>query len=282
MIHKRFTLWLACLCLVHSANGEEIGEIPDKPAPDTQAFLGVATAAMPAILSDHLALEPDGGVVVETVGNNSPAQQAGIQVHDVITKVAGKPIQSPLDLGREIRTHKPGNTIRIHRIHQGKSDTLDVVLAQREEMPIPREMEEDQDAPGIEQLRDHLLNLKQRLKGIQLPKAAAQQAPAPAPMGGVRIQGGGELRLADPNGTIGFKSDQNGTEITVRDNNNQIIWTGPWDTPQDKASAPDSIRARIEQFNILPTHDGNGLQLQMGNHPPEQIPDDGMEDEENP
>jgi hypothetical protein len=65
----------------------------------------------------------------------------------------------------------------------------------------------------------------------------------------------------DDQGSIELKAVDGGKEITVRDPQDQIIWSGPWDTEQDKAAAPDDVRQRIERLNF--DGQGNGLRLQF-------------------
>ena len=66
------------------------------------------------------------------------------------------------------------------------------------------------------------------------------------------------IRMMDDKGSVEIKSTGEATEVTVRDKANEIIWSGPWDTEQDKAAAPDEVRERIEKRNI-----GGGLKLQF-------------------
>jgi hypothetical protein len=90
--------------------------------------------------------------------------------------------------------------------------------------------------------------------GIQIPQGGIQ-----IPQGGIRIHQGATLRMMDDEGSIEVKTNEDGKEVTVRDKDNHITWTGPWDTEQDKAAAPDDIRKRVERINIDDA--GNGLRF---------------------
>jgi hypothetical protein len=69
----------------------------------------------------------------------------------------------------------------------------------------------------------------------------------------------------DDQGSIELKSNEGGKEITVRDKDQNITWTGPWDTDQDKAAAPDDVRKRVERLDF--DSGANGLRLRLRNIP---------------
>jgi S1-C subfamily serine protease len=75
--------------------------------------------------------QPDGQVVV-VVSPNSPAEQAGLQAGDVITKVDGKQIsdQNPL-ANLLIFSHKPGDTVTLTIERNGTEQTVTVTLGER-------------------------------------------------------------------------------------------------------------------------------------------------------
>ena len=95
------------------------------------AFLGVVSSEVPDMLADHLALKSGEGVIVRSLVPDGPAAQSGIAVHDVITKVAGQPVGSPLEISKQVSGHQPGESISIDLIHQGKPSTLEVTLGTR-------------------------------------------------------------------------------------------------------------------------------------------------------
>lgn len=244
----------------------------DGNAAKLPAFLGVETGVIPEILREHLQLPADVGVIIQTLREESPAATAGLRVGDLITGMAGKPIKSSADLRERIRAQHAGDTVKIDVIQKGKPANLSVMLNQ-----IPKDLVEPQAGnPDIQNLDARVNGMRQQLQQLQFQLGGAM----PGIQGGINIQGGGEVRLSDGEGVIGFKSGDDGTEITVRDLQDKVIWSGPWDTEQDKAAAPDDIRRRIERLNIRQNNLGNGIQLRMGGNGIE-IPDI-QEDPENP
>jgi serine protease Do len=68
------------------------------------------------------------GVVVRRVALNSPAQQAGIQVGDIITQFNDKPIRTASDLTRELYFAQPNQRITLTVQREGQQVRLTVTL----------------------------------------------------------------------------------------------------------------------------------------------------------
>ena len=257
-------------------------------------YLGVVSNPVTATLAEHLALKPGEGVVVGAVMPGGPAEKAGVAVHDVITRLGGEPVGSSEELTHRVSSHKPGDTVKLDLIHKGKPTELELVLGTRPDqlaMPQPQALDQlnldgvpqdlanrvrrmiegnlgelkldlGQDAPQAEpQVEDAFRQMRDRMekamRGLQMPEIP--QGGIQIPQGGIRIHQGATLRMMDDQGSIEVKTNDDGKEVTVRDKDNNITWTGPWDTEQDKAAAPDGIRQRIERLNIDDA--GNGLRL---------------------
>lgn len=277
-----------------------------KPASHPRAaFLGVVTDELPEMLAEHLGLGNQAGIIVRSVVPDGPAAKAGLATHDVITRVQDQPVASPADLTREITARKPGDPVKLDVVQKGKPARLDVILGERpdqtaalpQEQPlgdlnldaVPKDLADrirgmiegnigqmelppdrgELGAPpamedAIRQMRERM---EKALGGFELPQAGIQ--------GHFDVQSGATFRMMDDQGSVEVKSNDGAKEVTVRDKDNQVVWTGPWDTEQDKAAAPDEVRQRIERLNIETDIKGNGLQLRMRPVPP---PGDGKPD----
>lgn len=262
------------------------------------AYLGVVAVAVPEMLAEHLGLAQDAGVLVQAVCPDSPSAKAGVAVHDLITRIDDVAVASSADLTREVAKRQPGQQVRLGLIHKGKPANLDVTLEARPadlaaaapQLPndlqleqlqldgIPEELAErirrmvegnlgemkleferglDQAAPQIE---DAMREARQRMQDALKQQLQLPEIPA-IPRGGIEIHQGATFRLMDGEGSIEMKASDGGKEVTVRDQDDQILWTGPWDTEQDKAAAPEDIRQRIERLNF--DNQGNGLRFQF-------------------
>ncbi|MDN4598227.1 S1C family serine protease [Leifsonia virtsii] len=72
--------------------------------------------------------EGEPGLYVQAVVPGGPAEQAGLQAGDIITKVDGRPVASVDDLTAKQLTSKPGDTVRITYVRDGKTDRTTVTL----------------------------------------------------------------------------------------------------------------------------------------------------------
>ena len=68
------------------------------------------------------------GVVVRRVAQGSPAQQAGIQVGDIITQYNDKPIRTASDLTRELYFAQPNQRITLTVLREGQQVRIPVTL----------------------------------------------------------------------------------------------------------------------------------------------------------
>ena len=68
------------------------------------------------------------GALVASVTNDSPAQKVGVKPGDVITEVQGKKIDTPHDLQVAVGSVKPGNTLALTVIRDGKTLNLSPVI----------------------------------------------------------------------------------------------------------------------------------------------------------
>ena len=89
--------------------------------PVTFAFLGVQTQ------DSGQGVVGDGALIV-SVEKGSPADKAGIQQGDVVTKVGTTAIDSSTTLSARIRQSDPGTVLRVSITRNGAARTLDVTL----------------------------------------------------------------------------------------------------------------------------------------------------------
>ncbi|MEL5959314.1 trypsin-like peptidase domain-containing protein, partial [Streptomyces sp. CLV115] len=83
--------------------------------------------------------EKSGGAIIsdrgvggtEAVSKDGPADRAGLKAGDVITKFNDTPIDSGPTLIGEIWTHKPGDRVTLTYTRDGRTDTAEVTLGER-------------------------------------------------------------------------------------------------------------------------------------------------------
>ena len=242
------------------------------------------------MLAEHLGLKAGEGILVRGLMPDGPAAKAGVAVHDVITRVADQPVNSPADLSREINSKKPGEPIQLKLVHKGKPTEVEVTLGTRPDdltamNPAPLDQLKLDGVPqeladrvrdmiqgnlgAIEldhgnDLADAAPEVEEAMREMKQRMADAMEdlkVPAPQLRNRIEVHQGATIRMMDQQGSIELKTNEGGKEVTLRDTNDEVTWTGPWDTEQDKAAAPDDVRERVDRLNLDTNFKGNGLRL---------------------
>ncbi|MGD0738794.1 MAG: trypsin-like peptidase domain-containing protein [Terracidiphilus sp.] len=98
------------------------------------------------------------GVLVQQVQPNGPADKAGIKAGDIITTVDGRSIKDGDDLVNEIASRRPGSTIRLGYVRDGKPMDTTVTIGDRDKVfadlnnPQPETTQEGETDPSESKL----------------------------------------------------------------------------------------------------------------------------------
>ncbi|WP_030762708.1 S1C family serine protease [Streptomyces sp. NRRL F-2664] len=76
-------------------------------------------------------ISEQGAAANELVDPNGPAGKAGLKPGDIITEFGGKPVDSGPTLISMIWTYKPGDTVKLTYLRDGKPTTVDITLGSR-------------------------------------------------------------------------------------------------------------------------------------------------------
>ena len=110
------------------------------------AFLGVTSESLYPQLAEHLGIDSKSGALITDVVNGSPADDAGLKgasgettfqlQHiktggDVVVAVDGKPVFANNDLSELVAAHKPGDTVTLDILRDGRHAQVQVTLASR-------------------------------------------------------------------------------------------------------------------------------------------------------
>lgn len=265
-----------------------------KPVAAPTAFLGVISSELPEVLSQHLKLEEGQGILVRSLVPDGPAAKAGLQVNDIIVKVGDTTVGSPADISRQVSAKKPGDTVKLEFIHKGTPTTAEVILGTKPAILAAGEMQPLQqlDMDGLphdlaQRVRDAIAgniggmdlqrgqvqgqippNMEDALRELQnrvenLNNFSAPGIPGAQAGGRTQVHGESTVRMKDGNGSLEVKSKDGSKQVTIRDVDDNVTWSGPWNSAEDKAAAPPEVRSRVESLNLDTDFKGNGLRLQM-------------------
>lgn len=93
-----------------------------------RGFLGIFPETITEELVESLGLTSLDGVHVSRVKDNSAAEDAGLKTDDVIVGINGNKIESVPQLQEQVGRFRPGNTITIEYIRNGKKRKTEVTL----------------------------------------------------------------------------------------------------------------------------------------------------------
>jgi serine protease DegQ len=97
----------------------------------SHAFLGITPQAITPEIADQLGLDRTTGVLVFEVEQGGPAADAGIQPGDVLTRMGNRELEGVEDLLDELRQHKAGDRVQITLVRGGRTQQVEVTLAER-------------------------------------------------------------------------------------------------------------------------------------------------------
>ena len=121
---------------IPSEVAQEIYEQLRREGAVARGWLGVALREVSPRMIEELDLPITGGAAIAKVLSPSPAQTAGVQVHDIIIRWNDRPISAPEDLSLEVARTEIGSKAEIELIRDGKRLTLHVTVGRR---PVMRQ-----------------------------------------------------------------------------------------------------------------------------------------------
>jgi serine protease Do len=95
-----------------------------------RAFLGISFGDIDPELASQFGLPVREGIIVTDVLRGSPADQAGLEPRDIITRINDTPVTRGGDLRRAIRALEPGATVRLAVLRPTGPTTLTARLGE--------------------------------------------------------------------------------------------------------------------------------------------------------
>jgi serine protease Do len=96
----------------------------------TRGWLGVYIQRLTPETAENLGLSGRRGALVSDVTSGGPAEKAGIRSGDVIVAFNGKEIRDEHELPQTVAATKPGKTVNVRLLREGKEITVAVTIAE--------------------------------------------------------------------------------------------------------------------------------------------------------
>ncbi len=115
----------------------------------TRGFIGVAIRDVTEELAEAFGLDEARGILIETVEENSPGDQAGLEHGDIILESNGEPVDSSTAFRNTVAGNPPGTEYELVLFRNEEEITVTVMAGRRDE-----EEEEEEDAPATEEEKE--------------------------------------------------------------------------------------------------------------------------------
>lgn len=92
--------------------------------------IGVQISEVSREVAEAIGLGKTQGALVSSVEPDSPAEKAGVEAGDIITKFDGKPVEKMSDLPRMVGNTKPGTRSNVTVFRRGQSRDLGITIAE--------------------------------------------------------------------------------------------------------------------------------------------------------
>lgn len=239
---------------VHSADVTAPGMPLPPPAPVT--FLGLEVAPVDEALAAQLKLPPEHGLIVRFIVPDSPAAVAGLQKHDVLTKLDDQLLIAPRQLSALVRSRKEGDTIKLTYVRAGAETRATATLAKR----VPPPMHAGDTL--------HWIGEGGRMHAIPSQQSFTFRTDDARP--GARVEehrmivgaqaGSPHVMIYRPKARVVYREGDVTLEVTTTEQGRQleargadgaVLYTGPINTPEQRAAVPADLQKHLEKLDAL-------------------------------
>lgn len=253
---------------------EELNEAPtirraEAPTMIDKPWLGIMGETISDTLKTHLGIEH--GLVLRYVDESSPAYAAGLRIHDILQSVNDQPITNQETLKTIIHTFAPQSEISIQAINKGILQKIPVTLASRPQIVTVEPDTKPSQNNSNQDLLERLLNTNEareskpntrrprtrRSFGKVFDKLLKEVSPK-NPFN-LDFQSTSSISMVDEQGSVEVQTINGEKNVIVRDLSGNLEFEGPWNTEEEKNTAPENVRQRVENINF--NYKSNKLKL---------------------
>jgi hypothetical protein len=213
------------------------------------AFLGVVSAPVQAALREQLQLKPGVGLVVEAITKDSPAEVAGIKQYDILEKLDDQWLINSHQFATLVRMHKPDEQVSVTLIRQGKRQTINAKLVEKEmavmDDPSPWSNMFTTGPEGNAVVAGQMDpdEIAETVKGMMLGPGQNMS-----------------MNMSDDEHTLVLNVHDGKKHLLATDKEGNIVFNGPIDTEEQRKSVPADIAAKLKKLESKP----NMIRLKAG------------------
>ena len=242
-------------------------------------FLGVSASTLPQKMSEQMDLPAGAHLSVDQVSPNSPAEQAGLRLYDVLLQLDDQILVNSSQLKALVRMKKPGDLITLKLLRKGEPKTLDVTLSETDIPIIPRRNSRsfgDLDdffstsrprdfeslLPGLDPDLQDLL--KRHMSTI--PSISPFESPKDTPIDPENPLHGSQnqdiqtfsfssqenfIVMSDEKGKLEFSQKDGKKYLKFQNSKGEVLYDGPVDSQEQRKNLPEFLRKKLQKIDPL-------------------------------
>ncbi|MGH8017713.1 MAG: hypothetical protein ACREIA_05385, partial [Opitutaceae bacterium] len=195
----------------------------------------------------HLALD-----LLGRRGGGRGHRRAGLQRHDVLTRLDDQILIDGRQLSVLVRGHKEGDTITLTRLRAGSEAKAEATLVGKE-LPVARVFEFHGRGHGPDVFHHALpYPASEYNRVFQFSAVPTPPALSTAPDRVMLFRPKTNIVYTGDDGvTLELIADEDGQTLKARDSNGKIIFDGPVTTKEDREALSEDLRARLEKLESM-------------------------------
>ena len=241
-------------------------------------FLGVSASTLPERMSEQLDLPSGMHLSVDQVSANSPAEQAGLKLYDILLQLDDQILVNSDQLKALVRLKSPDDLVQLKILRKGKSMTLEAKLAESEVVlternGTPQRFHSGRSFPGnpfsqdpffrnnnssiMELLNKHGFN---HLPGISQNSPLYQDSfDIDNPLHGPSSNPGNvqsfnysseqkQIITTDEQGTLEYSVKDQNKHLRATSPDGELLFDGPINTEEDRKGLTKDLLDRLEKL----------------------------------
>jgi hypothetical protein len=250
----------------------------NQPNVEKVTFLGVSASTLPERMSEQLNLPRGIHLSVDQVSPDSPAEQAGLKLYDILLELDDQILENSDQLKALVRLKSPDDLVQLKILRKGKSMTLEAKLAESEVVlternGTPQRFHSGRSFPGdlfsqdpffrnnnssiMELLKKHGFN---HLPGIS-QNSPLNQDPfdIDSPLYGPSSNPGNvqsfnysseqkQIITTDEQGTLEYSVKDQNKHLRATSPDGELLFDGPVNTDEDRKNLSKDLHQRLEKL----------------------------------